>query len=88
MRCSRIVLLGVAAISLCVAASDDEEKALRIESVPPGAHVVINGRDRGATPFEMKLGRWAFETKKSSIFSKHLSEPLVFSRNNTRRISD
>lgn len=74
---ARIVLLGVAVVSLCVAASDDEEKALRVESVPPGAHVVINGRDRGITPFEMKLGRWAFEAKKSSIFSKHLSEPLV-----------
>ena len=76
-QCARIVLLGVAAVSLSVAASDEEEKALRVDSVPPGAHVVINGRDRGMTPFEMKLGRWAFETKKSSIFSKHLSEPLV-----------
>ncbi len=76
-RLAGILFVTTAAVSLCRAASDDEEKALRVESVPSGAHVVINGRDRGQTPFEMKLGRWAFETKKSSIFSKHLSEPIM-----------
>jgi hypothetical protein len=25
----------------------------------------------------MKMGKWAFDAKKSSIFSKHLSEPIV-----------
>lgn len=60
-----------------LAASDDEEKMLRIESEPAGAHVVINGRDRGTTPFEMKVGHWAFSTKKPSVFSKHLSEPWI-----------
>ena len=74
---ARIVLLSTAAISLCPGASDDEERALRVDSLPPGAHVIMNGRDRGQTPFEMKLGRWAFETKKSSVFSKHLSQPIV-----------
>lgn len=28
-------------------AADDEEKTLRIDSQPSGAHVVIDGRDRG-----------------------------------------
>src|SRR5579872_1185596 len=74
---SRLLFLTAVTISLCTAANDEEEKALRVDSVPPGAHVVINGRDRGLTPFEMKLGKWAFETKKSSIFSKHLSEPIA-----------
>jgi hypothetical protein len=73
---ARIMILSIIAVSLCMAA-DDDEKTLLVESIPSGAHVVINGRDRGTTPFEMKLGRWAFETKKSSIFSKHLSEPIV-----------
>jgi PEGA domain-containing protein len=63
--------------SISLFASDDEEKTLRIESDPPGAHVIINGRDRGITPFEWKLGRWAFETKKSTAFSKRLSEPVT-----------
>lgn len=60
-----------------LSASDDQDKALRVESDPPGAHVIINGRDRGITPFEWKLGQWAFDTRKSSVFSKHLSEPLT-----------
>jgi hypothetical protein len=63
--------------SVLLVASSDDEKLLRIESVPPGAHIIINGRDRGTTPFEWKLGRWAFETRKSSVFSKHLSEPVT-----------
>ncbi len=58
-------------------AKDDEEKILRIDSTPQGARVVINGRDRGTTPFEWKLGRWAFEIGKKSIFSKRLSEPIT-----------
>jgi len=55
-------------------ASDDEEKLLTITSEPPGAHVILNGRDRGTTPLEMKVGHWAFDTKKSTAFSKHLGE--------------
>jgi hypothetical protein len=62
---------------LCLFASDDEEKLVRIDSEPAGAHVVINGRDRRTTPFEMKVGHWAFATKKSTAFSKHLSEPWI-----------
>jgi hypothetical protein len=73
----RILLLSATAISLCIAAGDDEEKSLKVDSVPSGAHVLINGRERGQTPFAMKMGRWAFDTRKSTIFSKHLSEPLV-----------
>ncbi len=56
-------------------ASDDEERTFDITSEPPGAHIVLNGRDRGVTPLGIKVGHWAFDTKKSSIFSKHLSEP-------------
>lgn len=58
-------------------ASDDQGKVLRVESDPPGAHVIINGRDQGTTPFEWKLGQWAFDKNKSSVFSKRLSEPLT-----------
>jgi hypothetical protein len=76
-RVARTLFLSIAALSLCWAAKNDEESGLRVDSVPPGAHVVINGRDRGQTPFEMKLGRWAFEIKKSTAFSKRLSEPIV-----------
>ncbi|MDR3717852.1 MAG: PEGA domain-containing protein [Bryobacteraceae bacterium] len=71
-------MLGLALLSIYPAsASDDEEKTLRITSEPPGAHVILNGRDRGTTPLEWKVGHWAFDSKKSSVFSKHLSEPWV-----------
>ena len=59
----------------CAIASDDEEKTFSITSEPPGAHVVLNGRDRGTTPLDIKVGHWAFDTRKSTAFSKHLSEP-------------
>ena len=59
-----------------IAPSADDEKALTILSDPPGARVIINGRDRGITPFQWKLGKWAFETAKKSIFAKRLSEPV------------
>lgn len=77
LRLIKVLALSTVAASICLAGGDDEEKALKVDSVPPGAHVLINGRERGRTPFEMKMGRWAFDTRKSSIFSKHLSEPLV-----------
>src|SRR5450432_753756 len=42
--------------SHCAIGSDDEEKTFSITSEPPGAHVVLNGRDRGITPLGMKVG--------------------------------
>jgi len=54
----------------------DDEKTLTIISDPSGARVIINGRDRGTTPFRWKLGKWAFETGKKTIFAKRLSEPV------------
>jgi hypothetical protein len=59
----------------CAIASDDEEKIFSVTSEPPGAHVVLNGRDRGTTPIGIKVGHWAFDTRKSTAFSKHLPEP-------------
>jgi hypothetical protein len=56
-------------------ASSDEEKTFSIISEPPGARVILNGRDRGTTPLEKRAGHWAFDIQKSTVFSKHLSEP-------------
>jgi hypothetical protein len=78
-----IAAVGLVALwgaHLLPASSDDEksdEKSLTITSEPPGAHVIINGRDRGTTPIDIKVGHWAFDTKKSSVFSKHLNEPWI-----------
>ncbi len=70
----------IAILALCAGscvATAGENDALRITSEPSGARVIINGRDRGTTPFELKLGNWAFDAKKSTAFSKHLSEPWI-----------
>lgn len=75
-RCLRVF----AALALCAStclSSSDEEKTLLITSEPSGAHIILNGRDRGKTPFEMKVGHWAFEVKKPTAFSKHLLEPWI-----------
>jgi len=70
--------VGLALLSVHPAiASDEDEKTLRITSEPAGAHVILNGRDKGATPLETKVGHWAFDIKKSTAFSKHLSEPWI-----------
>ena len=70
----------IAILALCAGscvATAGENDALRITSEPSGARVIINGWDRGTTPFELKLGNWAFDAKKSTAFSKHLSEPWI-----------
>lgn len=69
------------AVTLCLiqpaaAASKNEDKVLRINSEPPGASVIINGRAQGTTPFEWSIGHWAFDVNKNTLFSKHLSEPI------------
>jgi PEGA domain len=72
VSCSRVAC-GV--ILMCaVSMASDDEKTVNITSEPPGAHVIINGRDQGVTPLEIKVGHWAFDTKKSTAFSKHLQE--------------
>ena len=43
---------------------------------PPGARVTMNGNFKGLTPLVFKLGKWAFDARKTSIFSKHLTGPV------------
>lgn len=76
-RLSLIEVLLALALASPLFGSEDNDQVLQIESDPAGAHVIINGRDRGTTPFLWKLGKWAFDSKKSSVFSKHLTEPLT-----------
>jgi hypothetical protein len=71
LRTSSLFLFLVGYLAV---ASDDEEKVLTITSEPSGAHIIINGRDRGTTPLQIKVGHWAFDPKKSTAFSKHLGE--------------
>jgi hypothetical protein len=47
-----------------------------ITTVPPGATVEWNRKVIGVTPLTMKVGEYAFNVRKSTIFSKHLDIPV------------
>jgi hypothetical protein len=73
---TRLIVALTLSISQYAMASD-EERTVSITSEPPGAHVILNGREAGTTPLAIKAGHWAFDTRKGSAFSKHLSEPWI-----------
>ena len=77
---SAALIRVIAALTMLIARhaiASDDEKTLSITSQPPGAHVVLNGREAGTTPLAIKIGQWAFDTRKGSVFSKHLSESWI-----------
>jgi hypothetical protein len=58
-------------------AGDKANDTLTITSIPPGAQVEFNRKVIGTTPLTYKVGEYAFNVQKSSLFSKHLSTPVV-----------
>jgi hypothetical protein len=48
-----------------------------ITSTPPGATVSWNRKVIGVTPLTYKVDEYAFNAKKSSVFSKHLAGPVM-----------
>jgi hypothetical protein len=71
IRALLLVLLGV---------SFGAEKAndtLAITSLLDGAQVEWNRKVIGTTPLTYKVGEYAFNAKKTSLFSKRLSAPVV-----------
>ncbi|HTS27389.1 MAG TPA: PEGA domain-containing protein [Bryobacteraceae bacterium] len=51
--------------------------ALTVTSIPPGATVEWNRKIIGTTPLTYKVGEYAFNARKSTIFSKRLLQPVV-----------
>ncbi len=47
-----------------------------ITTTPPGATVEWNRKVIGVTPLTYKVGEYAFNAHKSSLFSKHLNQPV------------
>jgi hypothetical protein len=47
-----------------------------ITTTPPGAAVEWNRKVIGVTPLTCKVGEYAFNAHKSSLFSKHLDQPV------------
>jgi len=66
--------------SLLVIQCGQAEKAndaVAITSTPPGATVSWNRQVIGMTPLTYKVGEYAFNARKSSVFSKHLAAPVA-----------
>ncbi len=53
------------------------DDTLTINSIPPGAQVELNRKVIGTTPLSWKVGEYAFNVRKSTIFSKHLGTPVI-----------
>jgi hypothetical protein len=69
-----IFLLTLAGLGLATEKAND---TLTISSLPDGAQVEWNRKVIGTTPLTQKVGEYAFNARKSSLFSKHLSQPVV-----------
>ena len=54
-----------------------DKDAVVITSDPPGATVLWNRRQICTTPCTYTVGEYAFNARKSTIFSKHLAQPVV-----------
>ncbi len=54
-----------------------ESDTLRVTSTPPGATVEWNRKVIGVTPLVYKVGEYAFNARKSTIFSKRLFQPVT-----------
>lgn len=53
------------------------DDTVTITSTPPGAIVSWNRKIIGVTPMVYRVGEYAFNIRKTSMFSKHLSEPII-----------
>lgn len=58
-------------------AGEKANDTLVIASLPDGATVEWNRKVIGTTPLSYKVGEYAFNARKISLFSKHLSQPVV-----------
>ncbi len=68
-----LLLLSITGIVFAEKAND----TLSITSLPEGAAVEYNRKVIGTTPLSYKVGEYAFNVQKSSLFSKRLSGPIV-----------
>ena len=55
---------------------DKAKDTVTITTTPPGATVEWNRKVIGVTPLTYKVGEYAFNAHKGSVFSKHLDQPV------------
>jgi len=61
----------------CFAGGTKANDTVTITSIPRDAQVEFNRTVIGSTPLTYKVGEYAFNAKKTSLFSKRLSTPVV-----------
>src|SRR5437016_4259235 len=71
---SSVLLLALLGVSF---AADKANDTLSISSLPEGAQIEWNRKIIGTTPLAYKVGEYAFNSRKTSLFSKRLSQPVV-----------
>jgi hypothetical protein len=72
-RALLVALLGVS-VSF---AGEEANDTLTVSSLPDGAQVEWNRKLIGTTPLTRKVGEYAFNSRKASLFSKRLDQPVV-----------
>ncbi len=60
-----------------VKTTQPETDVLRVTTTPPGATVEWNRKVIGVTPLKHKVGEYAFNARKFTLFSKRLSQPVM-----------
>jgi hypothetical protein len=70
-------LAGIAGLTVAILAGEKPNDTVTITSLPVGATVEWNRKIVGTTPLPIKVGEYAFNERKSSLFSKRLEQPVV-----------
>jgi hypothetical protein len=73
----KLVITFMLAVAAASAVTLPDKDSLLIRSTPTGATVVWNRQEICTTPCLYKLGDYAFNVRKSTLFSKRLVQPVV-----------
>jgi hypothetical protein len=65
-----------AVVTVCLAGQKAND-VLTVTSVPDGATVEWNRKVIGVTPLTYRVGEYAFNVRKSTLYSKRLSQPVI-----------
>ncbi len=60
-----------------ISRGEKSNDTLTITSIPEGAKIEWNRKVIGTTPLTYKVGEYAFNARKSNLFSKRLEQPVV-----------
>ena len=77
IRMKTVASLFLVMVAGCAAIYGEKANdTVTITTTPPGATVEWNRKAIGVTPLTYKVGEYAFNARKSSVFSKRLAQPV------------